>query len=116
MNHTDDRRDITLPVTNEIGSEGGSYGDPTMQVETFEAKEKDASTPGIGGTASAAGYAVRRDDIVDRPAPDAESGRVRYPTEPPPGEEPRRAAHVVSPGLVGAAAGLAIGLLAARRR
>ena len=28
--------DKNLPVTGEIGSEGGSYGDPTTQVATFK--------------------------------------------------------------------------------
>lgn len=36
MSRTDDRADKKLPVTGEIGSEGGSYGDPTLQISTFE--------------------------------------------------------------------------------
>ena len=36
MSGTDDRADKKLPVTGEVGSEGGSYGDPTMQVATHE--------------------------------------------------------------------------------
>jgi hypothetical protein len=121
MSGTDDRRDTRLPVTNEIGSEGGSYADPTMQVETFEAPEARERTPGIGGPASAANDAIRREDIVERPSRPAgpESGVARYPTDPPPGEAPGQ--HELQPrtwhpGLVGAAAGLAIGLIAARRR
>ena len=35
MSGTDDRADKRLPVTGEVGSEGGSYADPTMQVPTF---------------------------------------------------------------------------------
>lgn len=36
MSGTDDRADKKLPVTGEVGSEGGSYADPTYQVATFE--------------------------------------------------------------------------------
>jgi hypothetical protein len=36
MSRTDDRRERTLPVTGEVGSEGGSYADATMQISTFE--------------------------------------------------------------------------------
>lgn len=32
---TDDRRRRKLPVTGEVGAEGGSYADPTLQVPTF---------------------------------------------------------------------------------
>ena len=33
---TDDRADKKLPVTGEVGSEGGSYADPTYQVSEFD--------------------------------------------------------------------------------
>lgn len=36
MSRTDDRADKKLPVTGEVGSEGGSYADPTTQVAEFE--------------------------------------------------------------------------------
>lgn len=36
MSKTDDRADKKLPVTGEVGSEGGSYADPTLQVAQFE--------------------------------------------------------------------------------
>ena len=36
MSGTDDRADKKLPVTGEVGSEGGSYADPTYQVATFD--------------------------------------------------------------------------------
>ena len=35
MSRSDDRRENKLPVTAEIGDEGGSYADPTIQVPTF---------------------------------------------------------------------------------
>ena len=36
MSRTDDRADKKLPVTGEVGSEGGSYADPTYQVSEFD--------------------------------------------------------------------------------
>lgn len=36
MSRTDDRADQKLPVTGEVGSEGGSYADPTYQVAEVE--------------------------------------------------------------------------------
>ncbi|HVL67042.1 MAG TPA: hypothetical protein VM364_07245 [Vicinamibacterales bacterium] len=46
MSRTDDRTDKKLPVTGEVGSEGGSYADSTMQVAEFEGD--------VGRTAEAA--------------------------------------------------------------
>jgi hypothetical protein len=114
MSRTDDRRNIPLAVTNEVGSEGGSYADPTLQAETFEAPEAEPRAPGVGGAGSAAGSAIRRGEISRRS--DAPRRLQRYPTEPPPREAGSRPSRVLSPGLVGTATGLAIGLLAACRR
>jgi hypothetical protein len=56
MSTTDDRADKKLPVTGEIGSEGGSYGDPTLQVSTFDgdlgrsAEAFEPETVGSDGT------------------------------------------------------------------
>lgn len=36
MSRTDDRADKKLPVTGEVGSEGGSYADPTHQIAEFD--------------------------------------------------------------------------------
>ncbi len=36
MSRTDDRADKKLPITGEVGSEGGSFADPTYQVSEFE--------------------------------------------------------------------------------
>ena len=41
MSGTDDRADKALPVTGEVGSEGGSYADSTYQVPTFDEDLKD---------------------------------------------------------------------------
>ena len=53
MTHEDDEQD-GLPVTGEVGSEGGSYSDATVQVTTFggdlgttaEASEPEKVTSG----------------------------------------------------------------------
>lgn len=45
MSRTDDRADKKLPVTGEVGSEGGSYADPTYQVSEVDGE--------IGETAQA---------------------------------------------------------------
>jgi len=36
MSDTRDRADQALPVTAEVGGEGGSYADSTLQAETFK--------------------------------------------------------------------------------
>ena len=61
---TDDRADTALPVTGEVGSEGGSYADPTTQVAEF--------TGDLGRTAESA-----EPDKGDAHTGDA----VKYPTE-----------------------------------
>ena len=61
---TDDRADRALPVTGEVGSEGGSYADPTTQVAEF--------TGDVGRTAEAA-----EPDNGDTQTGDA----IKYPTE-----------------------------------
>lgn len=48
MSKTNDRADRKLPVTGEVGSEGGSYADATLQVSTFDqdlGKEAQAVEP-----------------------------------------------------------------------
>ena len=104
----DDRADIALPVTSEIGSEGGSYGDPTQQVATFSGED------GIGRSddSSIAAYATDFESsaaggVGASPAP--AEGMVRYPTEPPyrPSASPGRrfTTRFWRPAIAGAAAG-----------
>jgi hypothetical protein len=124
---TDDRADRVLPVTAEIGSEGGSYADPTYQVATFGGPLDQ--TEGSGGTASVATQATRGAEIAGgglSAGPDPAEGMVRYPTESPsnpvgnpPHTDPRSGLNWRG-GLIGAAAGLAgaalVGGLSRRRR
>ena len=68
MAHTDDRADKKLPVTGEVGSEGGSYADPTLQIAPFEGdlgRTAEAVEPETGRVTSDA------DDVA------------KYPGEPP---------------------------------
>jgi hypothetical protein len=57
-----------LPVTAEVGSEGGSYSDPTHQVATFENDVSRVSS--------------RADTPVSEDS-DPNHGMIRYPSEPP---------------------------------
>jgi hypothetical protein len=68
MSRTDDRADKTLPVTAEVGDEGGSYADPATQVETFSGPDGNprvdqARIAGAGAVAAAA-EPVADDDVV----------------------------------------------------
>lgn len=83
MNQTDDRRDNPLPVTAEIGSEGGSYADPTSQAATFgdEDEPRTIKEP-QSDVVDAADFASIRAGGVGA-APDPHDGMIRYPTEPP---------------------------------
>lgn len=87
MSRTDNRRDHALPVTSEVGGEGGSYADGTLQVATFSGPAAAQDTrPGHGGNSSVATQAIRSDTIGVggvSSAPDPDSGMIRYPTEAP---------------------------------
>ena len=66
MSKSDDRADEKLPVTGEVGSEGGSFADPTLQVAQFEGD--------LGRNAQAA--------EPEQTGPDA-ADVTKYPTERP---------------------------------
>src|SRR4051812_43749892 len=81
---TDDRANAVLPVTAEVGGEGGSYADPTLQVPTFHGPVADIDRP--AGAASVAGEAIRFDDVAAGgvgASPDPAHGMLRYPSEDP---------------------------------
>jgi hypothetical protein len=106
MSRTDDRSHTTLPVTSEVGGEGGSFADPTSQVATFEGDI--GRTSGAGESGSAATQATRRHDIPDA---DRHPGMIRYPTEPPSAPIATADRHIGTGAwrhrLMGAAAGAA---------
>lgn len=86
MAHTDDRHDKTLPITAEVGSEGGSYADPTYQVATFGDETEPRTIDPAGVQSDAAGEGVDFASVRGGgagTAPDPGAGMVRYPTEPP---------------------------------
>lgn len=117
---TDDRRDRTLPVTEEVGSEGGSYADPTSQVATFGGHGAPP-TMDRESLSSASGEAIDRAAVNEGgvgAAPGPESGMVRYPTEPPlppSARQGRKAAPRWKPAAIAAAAGAAAAFLWRRR-
>jgi hypothetical protein len=116
MAQNDDPRDSTLPVTGEVGSEGGSFADPTVQVSTFDGDVDRVE--GRGGASSSSTQATRSRDI-GAASGDAPDGVVRYPTEPPDppsASEGRRMGVDWKMGLAGAAAGAAIALAVSGRR
>ena len=85
MNDPEQSGDQKLPVTAEVGGEGGSYADATLQAETFSGPrgnrrvdpEREASEVNGDATADAAEGGQALDDTA----------AVRQATEPP---EPRK--------------------------
>ena len=127
MSPTDDRREKQpLPITAEVGGEGGSYADRTMQAETFAGGVGVPRVDGSGRTSSVANYAIRQDYSSAGADMDLDrAGAVRYPTEPPPvrAQTLRRSAFGNlnwRAGVIGAAAGagaaIVVGLLRPRGR
>jgi hypothetical protein len=123
-----ERERSKLPVTGEVGSEGGSYADSTYQVQTFSGPANPNVSPAdaIAGRMPIVNEAAGRGPLagtsVGTPDDDVASGMVRYPTEPPspPAATEGRTVggRAWRSGLIGAAAGAAavIGLSRLRRR
>ena len=121
MSRTDDRTEPKLPVTAEVGSEGGSYADPTVQRATHEGDIQRGE--GHGGASSVANYAVASEAVSSGGigGHDPAGGMVRHATEAPPsasteGGVRRQAPSNWRTGLAGAAAGAAIVLGISRLR
>jgi hypothetical protein len=117
MSQTDDRRDKKLPITAEVGSEGGSFADATTQVPTFSGDIR--RTSGNGDPPAVATHATTSGPMGSSPG-NPEGGMVRYPTEPP---SPPTAAEGWRAGLdhwraaaIGLAAGAALGFGISRLR
>jgi hypothetical protein len=123
----DKRPDAKLPVTGEVGSEGGSYAEPTNQVMTFSGP----ASPNVSPADAAAGRMSTVTETAARGplagtsvgvADDTASGMIRYPTEPPSPPDAREGrsfgSHPWRLGLIGLAAGTAalIGVSRLRRR
>jgi hypothetical protein len=118
-NRTDDRADKRLPVTAEVGSEGGSYADPTTQVATFGNEGSGLGTVDHPSNDNH-GYALEH-GLSDAVAHGTDSTPVmhRYLTDPPPPGPARRPAlnwRAATVGAAAGAAGAALALAFRRRR
>ena len=78
MNDTRDRRDTSLPVTGEVGGEGGGFADPTVQVAS---ETGDLDRTGSEGDAEVASRPTRREPATRHAADDQISGAVKPPDE-----------------------------------
>jgi hypothetical protein len=108
---TDDRTEGRLPVTAEVGSEGGSYADPTVQVATF-----DGDVERLRGHGGAGSHAAQEARGMDAPAGD-DGGMLRYPTESPDAPaDPRRRRFDWRSGAAGAAVAALVMLALSRWR
>ena len=63
-----------LPVTAELGDEGGSYGDATVQAETMKGENPRVDPKRAGPPGDLAGTAAADDEPVDL---------VKHADEPP---------------------------------
>jgi hypothetical protein len=80
MSSTGNQADNKLPVTAEVGGEGGSYADATLQAETFKGAEgnprPDPKTiPSPDGDLASA--AAEGEQVLDT------GDLVKHATEPP---------------------------------
>jgi hypothetical protein len=110
-NRTDDRADTRLPVTAEVGSEGGSYADPTTQVATF-GNEGQGLVNVDHPSNDSHGYALEHGSDGVTHGTDSTPIMHRYPTDPPPSAPARRPGLNWRAATVGAAAGAAGAALA----
>ncbi len=79
-------RDERLPVTAEVGGEGGSFADPTYQqsAEEPDGLTRASDTKQPNAAADVAQYAEHEEQIADGgvgTAPDPGQGMKKYPTE-----------------------------------
>lgn len=96
MKRSDERAKSSLPVTAEVGAEGGSFADAAMQIATFHGTEPRRDVPMQEGSPTEGGE-------------HAPSGMKRYPTEPPSPSPQSARAGTWRAGMIGAAAGAAAG-------
>lgn len=122
---THQRDDRNIPVSAEVGSEGGSYAEPRNQTATFSGPADPNVSPAdaIAGHMSVATETARGPlSGTDVDSGDTAGGFIRYPTEPPSPPEATEGRRVGANrwrnGLIGVAAGTAalIGVSRLRRR
>jgi hypothetical protein len=78
MSRTDNRTRPSLPVTSEVGGEGGSFADPTVQVASREGRLDRTASDGDCETAS---RPIRSESVTANAADDAKSGMTKSPKE-----------------------------------
>ena len=78
MKDTGARRTASLPVTAEVGGEGGSFADPTVQVASAEGRLDRTDSVGDGEIAS---RPLRSESVSANAADDVSEGLVKYPSE-----------------------------------
>ena len=96
MKRSGDPAKSSLPVTAEVGAEGGSFADAAMQIATFRGNEPRRDVPMQEGS---------QPERDEHPA----GGMRRYPTEPPSPSHQSARADTWRAGMIGAAAGAAAG-------
>lgn len=79
MEPSDPHADKTLPVTAEVGDEGGSYADPTVQAETFSGPAGNARVDSKAAEAGVKSPAIRS----ERQPPGKDDEFVKQATEQP---------------------------------
>jgi hypothetical protein len=78
MKDTDDRTAASLPVTAEVGGEGGSFADPTVQVGSVKGKLDRTESDGDSEIAS---RPVRSESVSANAADDVKSGIAKHADE-----------------------------------
>jgi hypothetical protein len=80
------REKETLPITAEVGGEGGSYADGSMQGGEFSGPGGQQRADGRGGASSTATYANRMEDVEAGGVgadPGPADGMKRHPSDEP---------------------------------
>jgi hypothetical protein len=78
MKDTDDRGTASLPVTAEVGGEGGSFADSTAQIASVEGQLGRTDSEGDVEIAS---RPVRSESVSANAADDVRDGVVKHPSE-----------------------------------
>lgn len=78
MSRRDTRTKPRLPVTGEVGGEGGSFADPIIQVPTEEGRLDRTGSTGDADTAS---RPVRSESVSANADEDVRDGTIKYPNE-----------------------------------
>ena len=76
MSRSDDRTHPPLPITSEVGGEGGSFADATVQVASREGQLPRTASEGDSETAS---RPVRSESVTANTADDVKRGTAKYP-------------------------------------